>query len=157
MDNPAESLSQLAARIRPRLETRGVEYQLSWNDALQFAARMREPLESAQAPGAGPDGAPLPPEADGLDGRTTGIIGTDDRTRLFSRTYPSTNVGYYTAPAGAGPAFKMITTPTPTPAGHCFLAAATRWRPAGSVTFAAGTSGALPTVPAGCYDRVTLS
>jgi V8-like Glu-specific endopeptidase len=156
MDDPTESLEHLAARIRPRLETRGVEYQLSWNDALAFATLMRQPLQSGQAPGAGPDGVPLQPDASGLEGRTEGIIGTDDRTQVFSSSYPFNNVGYYSSPAGTCTVFKMINNSTSITAGHCFLDSSNHWRPAGAVTFAAGTSGALPVVPAGCYDRVTF-
>jgi hypothetical protein len=149
------SVEQLAARIRPKMDTNGVEYSLSWTDTLALAAEMRKPLTGpGQAAGGGPNGAPAPVDSGGLEGRTKGISGNDDRSQVFSSSYPWNNVGAYQGPEQCT-AFKLINNFTAITAGHCVLDGNNNWRSGGSITFAAGTSGALATLP-WCYPRVTL-
>jgi V8-like Glu-specific endopeptidase len=156
-DDPNETVEHMAARIRPIMETRGIEYRMSWNDSLRLAAEMQKPLIAGQADGVGPDGTPLTAGGDDLDGRTQGIIGSESRVQVFNSGFPWNNIGFYSGPAGSCTAFKMINNNTAITAGHCFLDTNNNLMARGTIVFAAGTSGALPAVPSTCYDRRTLS
>src|SRR5260370_31709779 len=115
-------LEEFAARIRPKMDSNGVEYSLSWADTLALAAVMRKPPEIGQAPGGGPNGGPAPVNSSGLEGRTTGISGTDDRSQVFSSSYPWNNVGNYVEPNNSiCTVFKLINNFTAVTARHCFM------------------------------------
>ena len=159
--NAKLSLRDFAARGRPIMETGGVEYQLSWTDTLALAESMRRAPEVGHADGSGPDGGLLggPDDLEGGDIRAQliGIVGAESRTQVFSSAFPWTNIGSYAGPAGTGTVIKMINHHTAITAGDCMKDGGNIWLARGSITFAAGTSGALVTVPSGCYDRTTLS
>lgn len=146
------STEELAKRIRPVMETNGVEYRLTEADTLKLAkeitdSRGKELSDDGQGLG----------KIEGLEGRVKGIYNGESRTQIFDGGYPWRATGWMSGPAGSCTVFRMINNYTAITAAHCVKDGNGNWRTRGSLTFGAGTNAPWTTLAANCYDRTTIS
>jgi V8-like Glu-specific endopeptidase len=151
------SVEELAARIRPEMETRGYVYLMHQEDTLTLARKMKEnhdkPVDMPGARAENPEND-VGSAGDPLQGRVDGIYDGESRTQIFSSAYPWNNIARYSSTAGRCTAFKMSNHYTGITAAHCLKDTNDNWMARGSFTFSAGTSGVKPSTGTGCYDRI---
>jgi V8-like Glu-specific endopeptidase len=157
-------LEEVARLLRPKSEFGGVEFELSDEDALEFAqhvldmiAEQREDEENGTS--GAPGGAPTNPESGIGVSQSPIIIGTDDRININSsaHSYPYSNHGQGGTTANPWcTCIKMINNHTCVTSAHC-QHTGTSWITRRPITFRAGSSSPLPALPAGCYARTVPS
>jgi V8-like Glu-specific endopeptidase len=151
---------ELVEHLRPRMEYGGHEYRLGDADALQLAKTVRRELVAPSTSGSAGE---VPPdvraaqdvlETDPKLGHDTNSI-YDGESRIninyAATTYPYNNHAQMTGGGHTCTAFKLVNHNTAVTAAHC-VHDGSNWLTRKTLTFQAGSSRPLGTLPANCYD-----